>query len=86
MVACSAEDASIREYVVARRKSSEAALARRFEKAKADGDLPEGVEPVAMASCVTTVLQGLSVKAQGGASREELENTVSTFLALWPSR
>jgi len=85
MVACSAEDASIREHVVARRKSSEAALAKRLECAANEGDLPQGVDPQALASCVTTVLQGLSVKAQGGASRPELEGTVDTFLGLWPS-
>lgn len=86
MVACSAEDASIREHVVARRKSSEAALAKRLERARDEGDLAEGIDPHAMASCITTVLQGLSVKAQGGASRAELESTVSTFLAMLPQR
>jgi AcrR family transcriptional regulator len=80
------EAPSIREHVCARRASSEAALVSRLERAKAEGDLPESIDPRALAGCVTTVLQGLSVKAQGGATRAELEQTVDTFLGMWPRR
>ncbi|MFC0204610.1 TetR/AcrR family transcriptional regulator [Novosphingobium soli] len=85
-VACTNEIDSIREHVAARRASSEAALVERFERASAEGDLPQGVDPKAMASCLTTVLQGLSVKAQGCACSSELQGTVDAFLAIWPSR
>jgi AcrR family transcriptional regulator len=85
VVGCS-EAESIREHVCARRASSEAALVERFERAKRDGDLPEGIDPKALGSCVTTVLQGLSVKAQSGVTRAELEATVDAFLAMWPVR
>jgi AcrR family transcriptional regulator len=85
VVGC-AEAESIREHVCARRASSEAALVKRFERAKAEADLPESIEPKALASCLTTVLQGLSVKSQGGATRADLEAAVDAFLAMWPSR
>jgi hypothetical protein len=85
-VACTNEIDSIREHVVARRASSEAALVERFERATAEGDLPQGVDPKALASCLTTVLQGLSVKAQGCACPSELQGTVDAFLSIWPSR
>jgi AcrR family transcriptional regulator len=84
-VACGAEAESIRNEVVARRASSEAALVRRLERARAEGDLPGHVEPEALASYLTTVLQGLSVKAGAGASRETLNGIVETTLAMWPS-
>lgn len=85
-VACGMESESIREHVKARRASSEAALTRRFEQAKAEGDLPGELDPQSLAQCLTTMLQGLSVKAQGGASREELEGIAQTLLAMWPGR
>jgi AcrR family transcriptional regulator len=85
-VACTNEVDSIREHVIARRASSEAALIERFERAHAEGDLPKPVDPKALASCLTTVLQGLSVKAQGCACPSELQGTVDAFLAIWPSK
>lgn len=85
-VTCSTEVDSIREHVIARRASSEAALVERFERAQAKGDLPESVNPKALAGCVTAVLQGLSVKAQDANCPAELNETVDTFLAMWPSR
>src|ERR1700756_768412 len=45
-VACGTEAQSIKAEVVARQASSHAALLRRFERAKADGDLPDHIEPV----------------------------------------
>ncbi|MCT2401520.1 TetR/AcrR family transcriptional regulator [Novosphingobium mangrovi (ex Huang et al. 2023)] len=85
-VACSTESPAIREEVIARRASSEAALVARFERARAEGDLPESVDAKALAQCLTTVMQGIAVKAQGGADREDLSHVVDTFLTMWPSR
>jgi AcrR family transcriptional regulator len=84
-VTCGSEAESIRKDVLARRASSEAALARRFERARADGDLPHHVDPEALASYVTTVLQGLSLKAGANVARETLSKIVETTLAMWPS-
>lgn len=86
MAACTTEAASIRQEVLARRASSEAALAARFERAKAEGDLPDSVRPGALAQYLTTVMQGIALKAQAGARREDLEGVVDTFLAMWPGR
>ncbi|HKT85785.1 MAG TPA: TetR/AcrR family transcriptional regulator [Novosphingobium sp.] len=85
-VACTPEAASIRQEVIARRASSEAALVNRFERARAEGDLPDSVEPKALTHYLTTVMHGIAVKAQGGISREDLKGVVDTFLAVWPGR
>jgi AcrR family transcriptional regulator len=84
-VACGTEAEPIRREVIARRASSEAALMRRFERARDEGELPEHVDPEALATYLTTVMQGLSIKAGAGASRETLERIVDTTLAIWPS-
>ena len=72
--------------MVARRASSEAALRRRFEQAKADGDLPEGTDPTALVRYLMTILQGMAVQAGSGVPRESLEQLVATTLSLWPGR
>ncbi|PEQ14354.1 TetR family transcriptional regulator [Novosphingobium sp. PC22D] len=84
-VTCGAEAETIRAEVIARRASSERAIVARFERARDEGDLSEHVDPEALASYLTTVMQGLSVKAGSGAGREALERIVATTLACWPS-
>lgn len=76
----------IRDEVMARRASSDRALVERFERARAEGDLPSGVEPQAMACYLTTVIQGMAVQAGADVPRERLEQLIDTTLAMWPSR
>ena len=85
-LACSMEAESIKADVIARRASSEAALIARFERAKAEGDLPEGLEAAALARYLLAVIQGLSVQAGAGASCASLRSVVETALATWPGR
>ncbi len=85
-VACGAEAESIKAEVVARRASSDAALLRRFEQAKADGDLPAHMEPQGLVRYLIAVIQGLAIQAGSGASKDELQRLVDTTLELWPGR
>ena len=85
-VACSAEAESIKAEVVARRASSAAALVRRFERAREEGDLPEHVEADAIARYLLALLQGLSVQAGAGASCADLGKLVDTAMMVWPGR
>ena len=85
-VACGAEAASIKAEVVMRRASSEAALRRRFERARAEGDLPGDVDPDALVRYLMAVLQGMAVQAGSGVPREQLQQLVATTLSLWPGR
>lgn len=77
---------SIRDEVLARRASSDRAMVERFERAKAEGDLPAGVEPQALACYLFTVVQGMAVQAGAGVPAERLQQLVDTTLAMWPSR
>ncbi|QNQ09848.1 TetR/AcrR family transcriptional regulator [Sphingomonas alpina] len=77
---------SIKADVAARRVSSEAALIARFERAKQEGDLPETLEPDALARYLYALLQGLSVQAGSGASCAQLQQLVDTSLSIWPTR
>ena len=85
-VACGPESQSIREEVVQRGEKGKRALTERFERAKADGDLAPDVDPEGLTRVLVAMLQGISVQANQGATREQLEKLVETGLALWPSR
>ncbi|GAA0438692.1 TetR/AcrR family transcriptional regulator [Sphingomonas molluscorum] len=84
-VACGADAESIREEVLKRRASSQAALVARFERAKAEGDLPAHVDPQGLTAYLVAILQGMTVQAGAGASSEALNALVDTSLAMWPS-
>ncbi len=85
-VACGAEAESIKAEVVARRASSEAALIQRFERARSDGDLPDHIEPAALARYLGAVIQGMLVQASAGVSCKDLSAMVDTAMMVWPSR
>ncbi|HEX7710237.1 MAG TPA: TetR/AcrR family transcriptional regulator [Sphingomonadaceae bacterium] len=85
-VACASENSSIREYIQARAESARNAIIDRMQAAVAAGDFAVPVEPEAIARYLNAVLQGLSVQAGAGASREELQRIIDTTLAMWPGR
>ncbi|MFY9351207.1 MAG: TetR/AcrR family transcriptional regulator [Sphingobium sp.] len=85
MVACTTQAESIKADVLSRQASSHQALIERFARAKAEGDLPASVEPMALARYLSAVMQGMGVQASGGATRAQLEQLVETTLAMWPS-
>nr|WP_330217782.1 TetR/AcrR family transcriptional regulator [Sphingobium ummariense] len=86
MVACTTQADSIKHEVVARQASSHSALVERFERAREEGDLPTHIDPKALASYLTAVMQGMGVQAGTGASAEHLQQLVETTLQMWPSK
>ena len=85
-MACGAEAESIKAEVVSRRASSHRAVVERFERAKAEGDLPAQVDVEGLTSYLFAILQGMAVQAGSGATREELGRLIETSLMVWPSR
>lgn len=69
---CGEEAQSVKEELCARRAAGEAKLRERLERAQAEGDLPDDVDPATLARYVATVVHGMSVQAAGGASRAQL--------------
>jgi AcrR family transcriptional regulator len=80
------ETQGIREKVVARSAVGNAAFVARFERARAEGDLPQTTEPVGLARMLLAVVHGLIVQSSLGASPVELQALVDSALALWPSQ
>lgn len=82
-VACGAEAASIRAEVLERGKVAKQALIDRMERAKAEGDLPDHVDVESLTNYMYALVQGMSVQAGAGATREELQRTADTVLKMW---
>jgi hypothetical protein len=76
---------SIQKELSRRRAGAEAAVRRRLELARAQGDLPPDADPAQLACYVITVLWGLSDQAAGGATRAQLQETARFALRCWPA-
>src|SRR6202140_522619 len=79
-LACGEAGDAIRQELAAYRAAGEAALRRRFQRAKAEGDLPATVNPADLARYVATIVYGMAVQAASGASRDKLQNVVEMAL------
>jgi AcrR family transcriptional regulator len=83
-LACGDAADSIRQELTACRAGGEAALSRRFQRAKSEGDLPANVNPADLARYVATILFGMAVQGAGGASRDKLQRVVEMTLRTLP--
>ncbi len=79
----SAENDGIRRYLCQRRRDAQAGLEQRLRRGVADGDVPADADIKAMAAFYMTVLQGLSLRARDGASREAMAEIVESAMAAW---
>jgi AcrR family transcriptional regulator len=79
------ENERVREYVADYRREAHDALRDRMERAVAEGDLPPHTDTEALTAFYSTVLEGLSIQARDGATRERLEAIVGSAMAAWDS-
>ena len=85
-LACGEEADSIRQELTARRAAGEAAIRRRLQRARSEGDLSTDADPADLARYVATILYGMAVQAAGGASRGKLQRVVEMALRTLPLR
>ena len=83
---CGAEAESVRTDLMARRASSHQAICERLQRAKLEGDLPAAADAGGLCNYLLAILQGMSVQAGSGASKQQLETLVETSLSMWPGR
>lgn len=83
-VASSMDGEPVRQALAEFRAAAQERLRERFQRAKAEGDLPETAKPDALAAFVMTVAQGIAVQAKAGSSRDALEAVAEQALASWP--
>lgn len=73
----------IRQALIEYRATGEAMLRERFERAKAEGDLPETADCATLAAYVMAV-HGLAVQAKASFRRDVLQEVAEQALAGWP--
>ncbi len=83
-LACGDAASSIRREMSSRRIASEAAIRRRLQRAKSEGDLRSKADPADLARYIATVMHGMAVQRAGGATRTQLLRVVKTALQAWP--
>jgi AcrR family transcriptional regulator len=84
-MSCTKATDAVRRAVARQRAASQAAIRRRFERARDEGDLPAGSDPAALARYAVTVIQGMAATASEGARRVELERVAEIALRAWPT-
>jgi len=84
-LACGDAADAIRREVSARRSAAEAALRRRFQRAKRERDLPSNADPSDLARYIVTVMHGMAVQRAGGATRTQLLRVMKVALRAWPN-
>ncbi len=83
-LSCGEASDAIKRELCRRRSESEKTLRARLERAQVDGDLDSDADPADLARFIATVMQGMSVQAAGGASRDELLHVADMAMTAWP--
>lgn len=82
---CSAMAARVQRLLAERRAASTARLLARIEQGIVAGDVSSDVDASALADFYMTVLQGMSIQARDGATRERLSMTAAQAMRAWPA-
>lgn len=78
------ESIAPREFLADIRRAQFTAIKERLHRAVDDGDLTAPAECTdALAHYYATMVQGLSVQARDGATREDLEAVINCAMAAW---
>jgi AcrR family transcriptional regulator len=81
---CAEESSPIGKTLIAFRLAGHAAIRERFERARAEGDLPANADPKALTHYIGTVVCGMAVLAASGVTRKELDRVIELTMRAWP--
>jgi TetR/AcrR family transcriptional regulator, copper-responsive repressor len=82
---CSAASEDVRQSLICLRTESAAAICKRISRAAQESEFPKHLDPIVFGNLITSVFQGMSIRALDGATREELEAVVHQVMTLWPA-
>ncbi len=85
-MAGSDETEPVRQALIDFRAAGQADIQERFERAKAEGDLPETASPETLAAFILAMTHGMAVQAKAGFSREMLNAIADQALSTWPTK
>jgi AcrR family transcriptional regulator len=84
-LACGEAASGVQQDQSARRIVAERLVRQRFERAKAEGDLPDDASPADLARYLRAVICGMAVQSADGATRKELQKTAEMAMRTWPT-
>ena len=85
VVSCGDAAEAIQQQLAAQRSEAEARVRARLERAKDEGLMPPDLDPGDFARYLMAVMEGMAVRAAGGAGRQELERIAEMALRMWPA-
>lgn len=85
-VACQSVEPSIRDDVNRRAESAKQLIVDRMNRAISAGEFVVPTKAEAITRYLLALMQGISVQAQSGATRAELQEVVESALSAWPSK
>lgn len=74
---------SVQDHLRALRARRQKLIQQRLQRGVIDGELPQSVDLPALASFITTVIDGLAIQARDGAPRKALNFAVRCAMAAW---
>lgn len=83
--ALSADSAEVADMLKARHTSQESHLHHFLLERQSAGELDAQTNIAALSAYLGCLLQGMSVRAREGASREELDGIIDTLMLQWPA-
>jgi AcrR family transcriptional regulator len=81
---CAEDSSPVGKLLIASRLAGHAAIRERFERARAEGDLPADADPMALTHYIGAVVCGMAVLAASGATRKDLERVIEMTMRAWP--
>ena len=84
-VACGPAAQSLHQEIIQRTDVFKQMMVERFDRAKEEGDLPDHIDALGLTGVLVAWLQGISIQANQGIERKDLERLIDTALSLWPS-
>jgi len=79
----SVQNDTVHKHLCDWRRGAQARFEERMRRGIADGDVPAEADVKAMAAFYMTVLQGLSLRARDGATREAMLQVADSAMAAW---
>ena len=82
---CTDRTKQVHEHLAQWRVAGEADFRDRIERGIAEGDVPAGANPAALAAFYNAVNQGMAIQARDGANRDKLSTVAEAAIAAWPT-
>jgi AcrR family transcriptional regulator len=83
-LACSSGAESAKQALIDWRKTGQARIEKRLQRAHKEGDLPPGVDPKDLARYISIVITGLGIQAANGTTKAEMTRAVDLALRSLP--